>query len=969
MMFMNKTIKNLSSLSYLSQIFVICIIIFSSCLVKAQKLANNYMLWPKVVNPETRPWTWWWWHGCGAEKESIKTMLEQFHQVGLGGVNIVCVNDVVDATKPKVDFLSKEYVDLMTYAVRKARSMGMDVDISPVGGWSFGGKYIPKSRSCSVVNVTQVALDSAFTKAGNNIFYRYPNNGSINYENLQSVLAVSADGRERQLLNDKVTPIGTLQWNAPIGKGWKLYITCNVLGSSLVRASTPDWKGYVMNHLNKEDVNFYFSAFDKAFANIPQKELPRAYNNDSWEIALNWSKDFFSEFKKRRGYDLQPYIPEFLGYGSPDIVKRITCDYRETLSDLLFKVFTPTFSQWAKKHGGKIIGEVQFEPTNELDVNSLYDIPQADMGGGLDWYIQDGDYVLDQLFMRAKLPASPAHLLGKPFVSAETYTCMGGLWTPLDFVKVKTDLDFIAGINNICYHGITYTPNKSHWPGWLFYAGTQLGPFNPQWRYMDQLSKYITRNQSLLQNGKSANDVLFYFPMYDEWSLVSAPKGSSPGKADISTMRFATSNMPTTHELWKSGVDFDFITDYLLKQYITVREGSFIAPANKYKAIVIGNCKYMPVETLKRLIDYAEQGGSIIMLGAMPDSVPGLFNLKARQSVFQELIHKIVKGKQMLSNDVYISKIGKGKFVLGNDVKQCCSVAGILREKLLDDGLRCIRRKDDHSWIYFVVNLPDNQEGINNYYGTNLPEHRKEINQWVPFSVSGKSAIIYDAMTGEIGKAAFRSRGNTSEVYLQLKPNQSCIVRVFDNDVKGKGWNYSKETIAVKSFPITGTWNVTFIAGGEKIPHAEKIDKLTPWTEWKSDQSNVLQGFSGTAKYEITFDKPQINVNRFMLNLGEVCYNARVYLNGEELGTLISYPMQLELNNKLKEKDNKLEIEITNTAVNRSGDLEKRGIKWLYDIPGSYDIEYYIDKKTWRPQKSGLIGPVQLIPIEDLKID
>lgn len=952
------------------QIFLIyiCMVIFFPYSAKAQEQVNNVFAWPKVINAETRPWTWWWWHGCDAEKESIKTMLEQFHQAGLGGVNIVCVNDVVDDTKPKVDFLSKEYMDLMTYAVSKARSMDMDADISPVGGWAFGGKYIPKDKSCSVVNVSQIVIDDAFKKSGNNIFYQHPNNETINYANLESVLAVSADGQDRYILKDKVTPTGTLQWKAPQGKEWKLYVTCNAPGSSMVRAATPDWKGYVVNHLNKDDVNFYFSAFDKAFAGISPDKMPRAYNNDSWEIVLDWTKGFFNEFEKRRGYDLQPYIPEFLGYGSPDIVKRITCDYRETLSDLMFQVFTPTFSQWTKKHKAKTIGEVQFEPANELDVNSLYDIPQADMGGRLDWYIRNGDYVPDQLFMRAKLPASPANILGKPYVSSEAYTCMGGLWTPLDFVKVKTDIDFIAGINNTCFHGITYTPNKSHWPGWLFYAGTQLGPFNPQWRNMNQLTQYITRNQSFLQKGKSANDVLFYFPTYDEWSLVSAPKGHSPGKADISAARFATADIPTTHELWKSGVDFDFVTDYLLKQYISVKRGKFVSPANEYKAIVIGDCKYMPEATLQRLVNYAKQGGSIIVLGTMPDSVPGLFNLDNRQALFNKLVHRIKKMKRALNKDVFVSKVGKGQFIFGKEVKQCCTAAGILREKLMDEGLRCIRRKDEKSRIYFIVNLPDNKEGINNYYRTNLPEQGKEINQWIPFSAKGKSAVIYDAMTGETGKAAFRRNGKYSEVYLQLKPNESRIVRIFDKEMKGKIWNYTKDLPKAKPIPIEGTWNVSFIAGGEKIPHAEKIEKLIPWTDWKSDQSNTLQGFSGTAKYEITFNKPDVNTNNFVLDLGEVCYNANVFLNGENLGTLISYPMQLNLKNKLKDKNNKLEIEVTNTAVNRSGDLEKRGIKWLYEIPGSYHIEYRINAKTWKPQKSGLIGPVQLIPISTLKI-
>jgi hypothetical protein len=48
--------------------------------------------------------------------------------------------------------------------------------------------------------------------------------------------------------------------------------------------------------------------------------------------------------------------------------------------------------------------------------------------------------------------------------------------------------------------------------------------------------------------------------------------------------------------------------------------------------------------------------------------------------------------------------------------------------------------------------------------------------------------------------------------------------------------------------PISGEWNVSFIAGGETIPHPQKVSELTSWTQWKGDQSDVLQGFAGYGK-------------------------------------------------------------------------------------------------------------------------
>ena len=40
---------------------------------------------------------------------------------------------------------------------------------------------------------------------------------------------------------------------------------------------------------------------------------------------------------------------------------------------------------------------------------------------------------------------------------------------------------FLSGINHIFYHGNCYSPDAAGWPGWVFYASTEMNPRNSIW--------------------------------------------------------------------------------------------------------------------------------------------------------------------------------------------------------------------------------------------------------------------------------------------------------------------------------------------------------------------------------------------------------------------------------------------------------------------------------------------------------
>ena len=103
----------------------------------------------------------------------------------------------------------------------------------------------------------------------------------------------------------------------------------------------------------------------------------------------------------------------------------------------------------------------------------------------------------DRSVLMSKFASSAAHLAGKRFTSAEAFTWMGEHFCEtLEETKALGDLFFLAGVNRLYYHAMVYSPDSAPWPGWCFYAASELNPRNPLWRDIRPLNDYFTRVQT-----------------------------------------------------------------------------------------------------------------------------------------------------------------------------------------------------------------------------------------------------------------------------------------------------------------------------------------------------------------------------------------------------------------------------------------------------------------------------------------
>jgi hypothetical protein len=358
--------------------------------------------------------------------------------------------------------------------------------------------------------------------------------------------------------------------------------------------------------------------------------------------------------------------------------------------------------------------------------------------------------------------------------------------------------------------------------------------------------------------------------------------------------------------------------------------------------ILVPDTKFMPETTLKKLLDLARDGATILVEKAMPSDVPGLADLERRRREFQEA----VAGLKFEGEEPRRAAISAGVFLLGTNLESMLRSAGVTREPCVDLGIQFVRRMHAEGFHYFVANRGD-----------------KSVDGWVTLGTPAESALILDPrFENRIGRAALTNEAGATRVYLQLQPGESLILRTFAaKSVRTAPWPY----VCAAGPPriISGEWSVRFIEGGPELPAGFATDKLASWT---ARDDAELDRFAGTARYTIEFEKPDGAADDWLLDLGRVCESARVKVNGRDAGALWCPPFEIAVGKLLKPGKNLLEIEVTNLAANRVRDLDRRKVNWKY----FYDLNVVgrdyrpLDASAWPLRDSGLLGPVELKPVK-----
>lgn len=848
---------------------------------------SEKLTWPETKQ-ETKPWTRWWWMGNGVDRENIKRELKEMADAGIGGVEITPIYGVKGEEERFIEFLSPEFSEILKFTIGEAGKLGMGVDLPPGSGWRCGGPFVPEEKGLWSLKVQKQQI-----KKGEK-WQQAPG-----VKDIAAVSFVSENGETTIIKPDEI-------FTSP--QNGMIYLAQRLKNRDMVKRAADGGTGWAIDTFNEEITDWYLGEFWKRLG-IDEGQL-RCFFHDSFEYTGDFTTHFTEEFQKRRGYDLAGYLHVLAGdCGNAETVARVKSDYRETLSDLVLESFIQPMTDWAHNHNSLNRNQAHGSPGNILDLYAACDIPETEIfrtvePGTVDVFVN-------------KFASSAAHVTGQKLVSSESFTWLDEHWTvtPSEMVRA-TNRFFLAGINHMFFHGTCYSPEDAEWPGWLFYASTQMNNRNPLWREMPALFKYIERTQSVLQTGRPENDLLVYWPYYD----VAASEGRLFNHLGVNKDAGWFKEQPIaqlSEDLTKAGYSFDYISDLQLSACVLENGEITTSGESKYKAVVIPETKYIPVQTLKKLEQFISQGGKVFFHKSLPESVPGMANLDLRENELDD-----IKGK-----------ISAEKYVGDAIVK--LNENNITGEKALaEKGFHFIKLKVEDENYYLVINTSATAK-----------------DEWVELNSPAKSYVFMNPLNGDISLA--KNKGNS--VRIQLESEEALFIKCAKS--RSSALTYRYEDLNSASAKIGALWKIEFVQGGPVYPGNLQTDELHSWTETGDMET---RRFAGTVRYSTEFNRTE-KQETATLDLGIVKDCAHVKLNGKDYGSLLGPSFKVKVDN-LVEGKNVLQIEVTNVAANRIRDLDKRGVEWrkFHDI-NFVNIEYLpFDASAWEIREAGLLGPVLL---------
>jgi hypothetical protein len=919
------------------------------------------LAWPPITR-ENKIATRWWWMGSAVNPDDLTRELKTFHEAGIGGVEITPIYGVKGYENQFIEYLSPKWLEMLKHTATVAKEQDIDVDMVTGTGWCFGGPNVSDKDANALA-----VLKAVDVPAGQKL------DGKFDRAATQALVAFSPDGKATEL-TDKISADGTVDFSAPANATgpWRVYQNTQKPSGVKVKRPAPGGAGWMLNLIYPDAMNRYLQRFTDAFSKYDGPK-PHAQFHDSYEYKSDWAPDFFAEFEKRRGYKLQTELPAlFESKGDADHIARVKCDYRQTVSELIEESIA-RWTKWSHDQGSLARNQAHGSPGNWLDIYAASDIPETEM------FNKDRDILV------SKFASSAAHVTGKNLVGAEA-----GTWVAEHFTEKLSDLKylfddlFLSGVNRITYHGTAYSPADVPWPGWCFYASTEMNPRNAIWHDVPALNAYVARVQSILQSGRPDNDILLYWPISDFWHNEKSDKGALTQQLTVHA-RDWFGEQPigkTARILWEKGYTFDYVSDKQL-QNAKVEKNTLDVFGNKYRVVVVPNCTHIPVETLQKLVTLAKDGAQVVFDNDLPKDVPGLNDLENRRNAIRQLLDPVKIRLGGSASGVVVATLGnaRGSVTFGRPAEDWLARMNAKPALITNDpSIHFVRR---------VIN------GESTYFITNRGQQR--FDREVEMHASGilsKKIEWMDPMTGNTGQSDYisakdpKSGHDIAKIHLRLEPGESIIVHLFPNPVASstistpawdraspngmtslpslKPWHYWDST--GKSIEVTGNWSVQFLDGGPALPKPFSTEKLGSWTELGGEEA---QSFAGTARYTLHFDvpnkantQPNTQAEHWSLDLGKVCQSARVKLNGTDLGTVFIPPYRVPVDDGLKARDNVLEIEVTNTSANRIRDLDRRKVEWkkFYDI-NIVTMDYKpFDASNWPLTDSGLLGPVTLQP-------
>lgn len=905
---------------------------------------------------EARPMLRWWWPGAAVEPDELRREIELMDKNGFSGAEIQSLtpNFVALTLQERAvvnDYAEPRFFEQVRVAADAAKARGMWIDYTLGSSWpSGGGTAITPELAFVELTMARTAVRAGPGLVKVTIPKRTRRLGALNMldarvkdpkfadwakrldarARIVAVVAMKGDAPElitaketplfkltpwddvarpgrldmstSVVLTDKLRDDGTLDWNPPPGE-WQVFVFKQFASDVGVLGAAGRGPQLILDHMSPEA----FAAHAARVGDPLGKSPPgiRSTFVDSLELMqdIQWGPDFLEQFRRRRGYDLTPYLPLVLQPGwmlawaehysppyfdaaSGEIGERVRADYRRTLSEIMMAGFIEPFVAWNRRQGLKSKFQAHGGAFDIVRGYGLVDIPETED------LVHDGD----PLVMR--FARSGAHLYGRKLVSAESLVWKDRPYdvTP-DEMRKRIDLLISGGVNSIVMHGMNYRFHADEWPGWHAFQpspfalgfSTPLNETNPVWPAVKPLATYAARLQSIMQAGEAVVPVAYFYGRYGYYVGIEDEGAGrqGPEKAFIA-----------------GGYDFDRINPESIAG-ARVRGRQLVARSGKrYGALVLPPLDGIRAETAEAIARLAEGGVPVIFTDRAPRRDEGMFDAARQDLRVQNAVKAaLAAGARIVAADAVI------------DTLRAASVTGNLRFTGDTSGVNFVQRRVDRRTFTFVHNRS--------------PEAR-QLTVWLP---QPGAVTRWNAMDGRIVPVSASAADRGTVVPLALAAGEGALLAL---DPAGKPATVRVPTVATRiDLPGEG-WALSVEGHAKRQPFASEFGAVS-LTDWR--QVPDLVNFAGTATYRrtVTLDAEAVSgASQLILDLGDVRDMASVTVNGRALPPAISAPFRVDITGAARAGSNDLVVTVANVPQNAMLDVKASGYKLLKPVAAGW---------------------------------
>lgn len=767
------------------------------------ELLNGWVNTERTYRPHTR----WWWPGNAVTKDGIRWELDQMHQQGLGGVELMTPWRMY--ADGNIEYLSKEHLDLIAFTIREAGKRDMEVAFSFGPGWKYGGFWVPPTQRSKVLGQGWKDVHGPATYRDDLPEYKPQAEGELSSDfvsdapdenKIVAVVAakVNGDALDGASLVDLTHLVqgNRIDWQVPDGTWRLMAYRLKYTGELCATTENLPRKQWVLDHFSAEAVQNYceylggklYESCGLEFGNLLDTLFSDSFEVMVFPGSIHWSNAALEEFKRYKGYELTPYLPA-IWWNIGELTPKIRYDVNEFLGCLGIQAFFKPFIEWGKGHNIDARIQPYYRFTEEL-IHGAGLAPRPEMEVTTPHF----SVIMDP----RKSVAAGGHLYGREIISTEAYTFLHPqrYRTTLEEMKIASDAFLRDGVTQFYNHGYVYSPEMHVVPSRDVPWANRISHWNTWWKDYHYLTAYLKRCCFLLRQGNFVGDVLVYSPQATVWTQ----------KVLFNNERRTMPYGNVGQILVANGYDLDPVNDDILQNHIQIKDGHFHIRGIQYRFLILPSASAVPVETMETIRNFVMSGGVVIALGEKPSVSVGVAHYQQNDArvrqISEELFGNDEQGKSHPGDgrtytipDYHIPGFDEEEksFVptdapivpeyTSKDVKEYLRGGGsvptiamntaelamikALNEHLRPDfaiqgdatsaGMTFIHRKIGNQDLYFVTNLsPDIVETV------------------ISFRVPGKTPEVWEPMTGEISPVyVYSPRPDCVEVPVKFLPYRS----------------------------------------------------------------------------------------------------------------------------------------------------------------------------------------------------